>query len=157
MIDTVQLQQAQKLNRVIGQVFKEQTAAGSKTLFQLSDAAIHLGIHATVDGSALNDIGMQQLADACEDKVRSILHEPVGQLSTTIPVVQSRDGWYNWRQRHLEVLALNKSKPPVNVIFANSIVHFWGGQPNNPNSRGEDSWNQWLEPLGLRNMGFGWG
>jgi lysophospholipase L1-like esterase len=40
--------------------------------------------------------------------------------------------------------------------MANSIIHYWGGEPKGPFSRGEDSWNQWLEPLGVRNMGFGW-
>lgn len=76
--------------------------------------------------------------------------------STTIPVVQDRDKLYNWQQRHEEILALNKEKPPLNVIMGNSIMHYWGGLPKGPVSRGQDSWTQYLEPLGLRNMGFGW-
>ncbi len=78
------------------------------------------------------------------------------QPSTTVPVVQDRDKLYNWQNRHEEILALNKEKPPLNVIMGNSIIHYWGGLPKGPVSRGEDSWNQYLEPLGLRNMGFGW-
>jgi hypothetical protein len=80
----------------------------------------------------------------------------LAQSSTTIPVVQNRDKLYDWQMRHQEILALNKEKPPLNVIMGNSIIHYWGGLPKGPVIRGQDSWDQYLEPLGLRNMGFGW-
>lgn len=101
---------------------------------------------------SLTDTGMA----ACEKMIRLILQQSIGETVTTIPVVQSRDGLYNWQKRHAEVLALNKTKAPLNVIMGNSIIHYWGGEPKGPFSRGEDSWDQWLEPLGVRNMGFGW-
>jgi lysophospholipase L1-like esterase len=47
-------------------------------------------------------------------------------------------------------------EPPLNVILGNSIIHYWGGRPKGPFSRGEDSWEEWLEPLSVRNLGFGW-
>ena len=86
--------------------------------------------------------------------VRLIKITPVH--NTLVPVVQNRDPLYNWQSRHAEVIALNKTAPPLNVLLGNSIIHFWGGKPQGPFSRGEDSWNEWLEPLGVRNMGFGW-
>ncbi|MBO9617405.1 MAG: hypothetical protein J7539_00100 [Niabella sp.] len=78
------------------------------------------------------------------------------QPSTTVPVVQNRDKLYDWQQRHEAILALNKENPPRNVIMGNSIIHYWAGLPKGPVVRGADSWNEYLEPLGLRNMGFGW-
>jgi lysophospholipase L1-like esterase len=98
---------------------------------------------------------MLRYADAYEKKIRQILHEPAGALTTTIPVVQSRD-FYDWRQRHLDVLALNRQEPPRNVILANSIIHFWGGRPASQRQNGPDSWNKYLEPLDLRNLAYGW-
>jgi lysophospholipase L1-like esterase len=94
-------------------------------------------------------------ADAYEKKIRLILDEPSGSLSTTIPVAQSRD-FYDWRERHREIIALNKQKPPRNVILGNSIIHFWGGRPVADLQRGRDSWNEYLEPAGLRNLAYGW-
>ena len=86
--------------------------------------------------------------------VRLIKVDPVH--NTVSPVVQNRDALYNWQSRHAAVLALNRAAPPLNVILGNSIVHYWGGQPQGPFSRGQDSWDRWLGPLGVRNMGFGW-
>lgn len=80
----------------------------------------------------------------------------LAQSSTTVPVVQNRDKLYDWQMRHQEILTLNEEKPPLNVIMGNSIIHYWGGLPKGPVIRGQDSWDQYLEPLGLRNMGFGW-
>lgn len=80
----------------------------------------------------------------------------LAQPSTTVPVVQNRDKLYDWQQRHEAILALNKENPPRNVIMGNSIIHYWAGLPKAPVVRGADSWTGYLEPLGLRNMGFGW-
>lgn len=93
---------------------------------------------------------------AFNTNVRSILQEPDGEISTTKAVIQSRDRNYNWRQRHADELALIKEKAPQNIIFANSIIHYWGGLPKSTIARGQDSWNAYLQPLGVQNMGFGW-
>jgi len=71
-------------------------------------------------------------------------------------MVQNRDPQYNWQSRHAAVLALNKVAPPENVILGNSIVHYWGGLPAGPFMNGGDSWKEWMEPFGVRNLGFGW-
>lgn len=89
-------------------------------------------------------------------KVHSVLQEPDGEISTTKAVVQHRDRNYNWRQRHADELALIKTKAPKNIIFANSIIHYWGGLPQSSIARGQDSWDTYLRPLAVQNMGFGW-
>jgi hypothetical protein len=76
--------------------------------------------------------------------------------NVTAPMVQNRDPLYNWQSRHAAILELNRTSPPANVILGNSIVHFWGGMPAGPFANGADSWDKWLGPLGVRNMGFGW-
>ena len=76
--------------------------------------------------------------------------------NVTAPMVQNRDPLYNWQSRNAAILALNKTSPPANLILGNSIVHFWGGLPAGPFSNGGDSWARWFDPLGVRNMGFGW-
>jgi len=76
--------------------------------------------------------------------------------NATAPMVQNRDALYNWQSRHAAILALNRTSPPANIILGNSIVHFWGGSPAGPFANGGDSWVKWLDPLGVRNMGFGW-
>jgi hypothetical protein len=99
---------------------------------------------------------MKQHADAYTKIIREIVHEPANAVySTTQPVIQSRDG-YDWRGRHSAIIDLNKKSPPRNVIIANSIIHYWAGEPKDPIARGEESWNRYLAPLGLRNMAFGW-
>ena len=78
------------------------------------------------------------------------------QHNTTAAMAQNRDPLYNWQSRHTAILTLNKTTPPSNLILGNSIIHFWGGDPAGPFRNGGDSWDKWLAPLGVRNMGFGW-
>jgi hypothetical protein len=83
------------------------------------------------------------------DSLRNALHEPVGNISTTIPCRQYRELMrYDWDARHREILKMKKSRI---VMIGNSITHYWGGLPAAPIARGTDSW-----PEGAINMGFGW-
>jgi len=117
-----------KVNESFRKIFAGLLAEGVKGIYSLSSQEIGLGIDATVDGVHPNDLGMIRYADAYEKKILFMLNELSGNLPTTIPVVQSRD-FYDWRQRHLEIIALNRQEPPPNVVLANSIIHFWGGLP----------------------------
>jgi lysophospholipase L1-like esterase len=155
VIDTVYSGGFSQVNEGFRKVFARLVAGGIKGIYSLSSQEIGLGIEATVDGVHPNDIGMVRYADAYEKKIRQILHEPAGTLTTTFPVVQSRD-FYDWRQRHQDVLALNRQEPPRNIILANSIIHFWGGRPASQRQNGTDSWNKYLEPADLRNLAYGW-
>jgi lysophospholipase L1-like esterase len=157
IIDTSRYNNFEGVNKTLRFVFPRLQAEGIKNIFLLTNKEIGLGIDATVDGLHPNDIGMENYAAAYEKAIRTILKEPKGAASTTMPVVQSREGnYYDWRGRHREILSLNRSEPPGIVILGNSIIHYWGGQPKAPVSRGEDSWNQYLEPAGVRNQAFGW-
>ncbi len=155
IIDTSIYNNFSRVNEGFRKVFVRLVADGIKGIYTLSNEEIGLGIDATVDGVHPNDYGMIQYADAYEKKIRLILDEPSGSLSTTIPIVQSRD-FYDWRGRHRDIIALNRREPPRNVILGNSIIHFWGGRPAAELQRGSDSWDKYLEPAGLRNLAFGW-
>jgi len=155
-IDTARRHEFQNVNNVLEVTFARMKAEGIQNIYMLSGKDIGLDIHSTVDGVHPNDIGMEQHAAAYQRAIRAILHETEGAYSTTRPVTQSRDGYYDWRGRHAEILSLNHTSPPANIILANSIIHYWGGEPKAPIARGEDSWRDYLQPLGVRNLGFGW-
>ncbi len=145
------LNQAQRL------AFQQLKSEGNNNLYLLSKKEIGLSMDGTVDGIHPNDLGMQDYADAYEKLIRTVVNEPMGEYPTTQPRIQNRDAKvYDWDSRHQEILSLNKSKPPRIVFFGNSITHFWGGDPKTSMVNGMDSWNQFMEPLGVRNFGYGW-
>lgn len=156
VMDTAAQHDYETANGVLQRSFDNLKAAGITGIYLLSNKEIGLSVNSTVDGVHPNDVGMEQYASAYEKSIRSILHEPAGILTTTIPVVQSRDGYYNWRSRHHEIIAGNKTAAPRIVILGNSIIHYWGGQPEAPLTRGADSWKEYLEPAGVKNFAFGW-
>ncbi|MFL5744417.1 MAG: SGNH/GDSL hydrolase family protein [Niastella sp.] len=156
LLDTAAQHDYENANQVLHQSFEKMKAGGITGIFLLSSKDIGLSVQATVDGLHPNDIGMMSYARAYEKIIRTILNEPSGPLSTTIPVVQSRDGYYNWRSRHSEVIAGNKTTAPRIIFFGNSIIHYWGGQPAAALTRGAGSWNKYLQPAGVRNAEFGW-
>jgi lysophospholipase L1-like esterase len=128
-----------------------------KGLHTLTFGEINFDLDATVDGTHPNDYGMMVQAQAYEKKLRLILQEPNGSLVTQIPVRQSREpGSYNWEERHNMVKALHATEPSKILFIGNSITHNWGGKPLNNRIKGADSWAQYLEPLQVRNLGFGW-
>ena len=128
-----------------------------KGLYTLAFSEINFDLDATVDGTHPNDYGMMLQAQAYEKKLRLILQEPTGSLVTQIPVRHSREpGSYNWEERHNAIKALHATEPGKILFIGNSITHNWGGKPLNDRIKGADSWAQYLEPLQVRNLGFGW-
>ncbi len=51
---------------------------------------------------------------------------------------------------------MNETDPPRTVLLANSIIHFWGGLPRTSVAREEESWQEFLTPMGIRNYAYGW-
>jgi lysophospholipase L1-like esterase len=141
---------------VLNQAYSKLIAAGTKNVYLLTNKEIGFDINSTVDGLHPNDVGMEKYAGAYEKTIRAIINEPTGRYSTTVPVVQSRDGYYDWRNRHSEILTLIKTDPPKIVFLGNSILNYWGGIPKAPLARGADSWDKYMTPLGVKNFGFGW-
>jgi lysophospholipase L1-like esterase len=156
ILDTAAQHDYENANQVMHHSFEKMKVAGIKGIYLLTNKDIGLSVHATVDGLHPNDVGMMEYAKAYERSIRDILHEPAGMISTTIPVTQYRDGYYNWRSRHQEIIDGNKAKAPRILFLGNSIIHYWGGSPAAPLSRGAGSWNEYIEPAGVKNAAFGW-
>ncbi len=144
------------LNKEQLRAYKDLVSEGDANVFLLSKEDVALGFDSFVDIIHPNDFGMVQYANAYEKLIREVLNEPVGHISTTIPKTQSRDiAVYKWENRHQEILDLNKTNPPEVCLFGDSIINFWGGEPNSSISNGKDSWEK-MASLGVRNFGFGW-
>lgn len=131
--------------------------AGVHNLYYLSNEEIGMPQDATVEAIHPSDYGMQVYGDAYLKKLREILHEPVGTLSTEKPVTQRREpANYEWRERHEALLKQVQQNPPSLVLLGNSITHFWGGTGDFKDQRGKDSWNEKIAPLNPINMGMGY-
>lgn len=156
LLDTGKNAGYNRVNKVLNQAYSKLIAAGTKNVYLLTNKEIGFDINSTVDGLHPNDVGMEKYAGAYEKTIRAIINESTGRYSTTVPVVQSRDGYYDWRNRHSEILTLIKTDPPKIVCLGNSILNYWGGIPKAPLARGADSWDKYMAPLGVKNFGFGW-
>lgn len=156
-MDTAAINSHHEASKTITEIFNGLKKDGVKELYMLTEKEINFDINSTTDGTHPNDYGMMQYAVAYEKKIREILHEPTGALSTQYPVEQYRDG-FDWRKRHEEIISdIEKTNPQV-IIFANSIVNYWGGEPKAEKvaGRGEAAWQRYMEPLHVQNAGFGW-
>ena len=146
-----------KLNAALQKTFLQLKSEGITGLYRVSKSELNLGLDDFVDGTHPSDLGMQAHAEACENSLRKILNEPMGFISTTIPVTQRREpNLYDWEFRHQELIKMNKTNPPKVSFFANSIIHYWASEPKAPIARGSNSWKKYLEPLKVQNHGFGW-
>ena len=133
--------------------YQQLTDEGVRNLYYLRYKDIGMTADMTVEGIHMTDYGMTAYADAYEPLLREILHEPKGDVSTTVPVVQQRDR-YNWMDRHYSILQQGAGKHFRRVLIGDSITHYWGGAPGAVRQRGTDSWSQ-LEGETL-NMGCGY-
>lgn len=130
---------------------------GCAGLYYLSHDEIGMDMEAMVDGVHPTDWGMVRYAGAYEKKLREILDEPLGNGPLASPVRQRREaGGYEWNVRHEKILEMNRQNPPKALIIGNSIMHYWGGEPEAAIKSGGESWEKHMEPAGYRNLGFGW-
>jgi lysophospholipase L1-like esterase/pimeloyl-ACP methyl ester carboxylesterase len=78
-------------------------------------------------------------------------------VSATTPATQDRDrATYDWQKRHAEVLARHREFKPDVVIFGDSIIHYWGGEPVAPKAWAPQAWSNCFAGLKVSNLGFGW-
>lgn len=156
-MDTARLNNYHRSSELIARIYGDLLKDGYKNIYLITEKEIGFNINCTTDGIHPNDIGMMQYAKSFEKKIREILEEPAGAVSTEIPVQQYRDG-YNWLKRHDEVKRLVHSAHPDLIILGNSIINYWGGMPAAEMgiARGSDSWTRYMVPLQTQNAGFGW-
>lgn len=156
-INLVRKKEYQDVNLILKGVVDSLMAKGVKNIYRLSKEEINQGTETMVDGVHPNDIGMMRYADAYEKKIKVILDETIGDISTTIAVTQRRDAsTYDWETRHNQVVQYNKTHNSQLVFMGNSITHFWGGQPAAPVVNGEESWVKHFAGKDAVNLGFGW-
>lgn len=144
-----------EMNATLNQAYTMLKAMGIENIYMLTAREMDMGMDDTVDYGHATDMGMVHYAKAFEKIFRYVLNESSGDISTTQPCVQCRnDSIYNWEARNMELVKMNVANPPKIVLIGSSVVHFWGGKPQSTISSGTASWNQVLEPEGVRNFGF---
>lgn len=78
-------------------------------------------------------------------------------MITTTPVTQNRDyKLYDWPTRHAEVLARHRAVKPDLIFIADSLIHYWGGEPAAVVVHNADAWQRCFSGFTITNMGFGW-
>jgi lysophospholipase L1-like esterase len=143
-------------NKVLNVAFTQLRKEGMTGIYLLSLKEIGINEEAMVDGTHPNDLGMMLYALAYEKKLREIFMEPVGKFKTQIPIRQRRTpGNFDWEARHYAMLQRNKTEPNKVLFIGNSITHNWGGNSTVKPTRNEESWQKYIAPYGVRNMGFG--
>jgi lysophospholipase L1-like esterase len=154
--DTTLMNERHTANIFIAGVYKKLLSEGVKNLYLLSAKEIGFDINSLTEATHPNDIGMMKYALAYEKKIREILHQPVGNLTTQRPVQQYRDG-FDWGKRHEAIVENTTRTNPRAIIFGNSIINYWGGEPKpeKGGGNGEAAWQRYLLPEQVQNAGFG--
>jgi lysophospholipase L1-like esterase len=73
-----------------------------------------------------------------------------------VPVTRLEYDFYNWEERHKEIIDLTKKRDAQLVFIGDSITHIFGGEPKSKIARGNDIWQQYYSKYNPINMGFGW-
>ena len=83
--------------------------------------------------------------------------------SAIVPASKLENDFYNWWDRHAEVLRIKDSINPEIVLIGNSITHMWGGEPTMKNidgkpriPNGPKTWASLFGNYRVLNLGFGW-
>ena len=148
-------QNYKNLNLELQKAYRSLKEEDIPNIHLLSEEELGLTQDCSVEGRHPNDLGMQVYADAYILKIKEILNENSEKRCVFVPRTQQRDP-YNWKERHEQVLALNKEKAPEILLIGNSITHYWAGEPTANLARGTDSWEKLFKGKVVRNLCFGW-
>lgn len=76
--------------------------------------------------------------------------------TAVIPVPKLENDFYDWHQRHQEVVQAIKSNQVDLIFIGDSITHMFGGLPKSQIARGSNTWDKYYGHRNAINMGFGW-
>ncbi len=76
--------------------------------------------------------------------------------TAVLPVQKLENDFYDWHQRHKQVVALIAKRPVDMIFIGDSITHMFGGLPKSPIARGHETWDRYYGHRNAVNMGFGW-
>jgi lysophospholipase L1-like esterase len=144
-----------RTNTELRKAYRTLKEEGVANLHYLTKEEIGFTLDAMVEGVHPSDLGMQIYADAYIPKIKEILGEECDKRTIFTACTQQRDS-YDWKERHEQVLKLNKEKAPQILLIGNSITHYWAGEPTAKYVRGTDSWDKLFKGKEVRNLGFGW-
>lgn len=80
----------------------------------------------------------------------------IGKNTAIVPVQKLENDFYDWHQRHKDVVELIAEKPVDLIFIGDSITHMFGGEPESRIARGATTWDQYYGHRNAVNMGFGW-
>jgi lysophospholipase L1-like esterase len=140
--------------------------ADDKSVFYLDVNHVFLKLDGTIDTALMPDqlhpspAGARAWAEAMEPLLSELFgDEPKckpSENTAVVPVSKLEKDFYDWWQRHDDVLKL-KLEPEI-VLIGDSISHFWGGPPLTPNfkPRGESAFGETFAGKKVLNLGYGW-
>jgi lysophospholipase L1-like esterase len=81
--------------------------------------------------------------------------------TAVVELPKIEDDFYDWFDRHSQILALNNKTKPNIVFIGDSITHCFGGDPSPAGDAegcktGAESWDKYFKDKVALNMGFGW-
>lgn len=144
-----------RANRALRRAYAMLKADGVGGLHYMHSGEIRLTEDDMIEGTHPNDLGCRAYADAYIRRLREMMPEDAPDPRYP-PVTQRRDGCYEWRLRHNEVIERNHTADPEILMIGNSITHFWGGLPASKVCYGGDTWQKLFGRRRVTNMGFGW-
>jgi hypothetical protein len=83
--------------------------------------------------------------------------KPAAENPALIPASKLEHDFYNWEERHAEILKQKTAVNPEIVMVGDSITHLWSGPPNEvKGNHGTAAWQALFVNRRVLNCGFGW-
>ena len=76
--------------------------------------------------------------------------------NAVIPVPKLERDFYDWYERHKQVVEQASKKKHDLIFIGDSITHMFGGTPKSNKILGGEVWDKYYKKRNVMNMGFGW-